>query len=97
SSSNDIDVSGNHGDYDAWIFKGQFQFHPDFDHDGYGDNNEVLLIGEPPANYIGVAGDCDDANSNINPDAAEVFDGTDNNCNNITDEPPVCSQHTFGG
>ena len=43
---------------------------PDLDGDGYG-----LL-----------AGDCDDSNPDINPEAEEVCDFIDNNCNGLIDE-----------
>lgn len=33
-----------------------------------------------------ITNDCDDSNTEVNPSAAEVCDGIDNNCNGVTDE-----------
>ena len=40
--------------------------------------------------YVSNGADCNDANQAINPFAAEVCDGFDNNCNSQTDEGNVC-------
>ena len=49
----------------------------DDDHDTYGQG-------------IGCEGtDCNDMDENINPGAAEICDGADNNCDGATDEPPT--------
>lgn len=57
----------------------------DTDHDGIGN------VCDPCTNidrdeYCAEDGDCDDTNSSIYPDAAEVCDGVDNNCNAAIDE-----------
>jgi cysteine-rich repeat protein len=51
----------------------------DVDGDGFGSPGTVLC----PA---GAAEDCDDSNFDINPDATEVCDGIDNDCNGAVDE-----------
>lgn len=38
------------------------------------------------ARNVNAQSDCDDQNAAVNPGAAEVFDGIDNNCNGIVDE-----------
>lgn len=35
-------------------------------------------------------GDCDDENETINPQAVEIWDGVENDCNRLIDEAPVC-------
>ncbi len=61
-------------------------YYMDLDGDMYGDPNSPVLgcaiqIGYSPNNL-----DCDDTDSSINPDAAEVCDGIDNNCDGNIDE-----------
>ena len=58
----------------------------DADQDGFGGTDTVLAVLSPGANYVLTGGDCDDALASINPNATEVCDGLDNNCNGSTDE-----------
>ncbi|MFT6628881.1 MAG: hypothetical protein ACJA1R_002155 [Flavobacteriales bacterium] len=59
---------------------------PDVDSDGYGDAAaEPRQACELGANLARNDGDCDDDNEAINPDAEEVCDGEDNDCNGATD------------
>jgi len=41
----------------------------DIDGDGFGDDNRVLLACEPPYRGVQTAGDCDDSDASINPEA----------------------------
>lgn len=62
-------------------------FYKDADSDNYGDpDSSVYSCTGPPPGYIATAEDCDDNNSAINPAAAEVCDGVDNNCDGNIDE-----------
>ncbi|MCA9684500.1 MAG: putative metal-binding motif-containing protein, partial [Myxococcales bacterium] len=47
---------------------------PDADHDGYGPCFQ----------------DCDEDDPAINPDAAELCDGVDNDCSGFVDDTPAC-------
>ena len=59
----------------------------DGDGDGYGDPNIAPVSAvEAPVGHVSNDFDCDDTNSGINPAAIEVYDGIDNNCNNLVDE-----------
>lgn len=59
----------------------------DSDGDGYGDANETTLgCDSAPEGYADNANDCDDDAAAINPDADEVCDGNDNNCDGLIDE-----------
>jgi len=58
----------------------------DWDQDGYGISTEVISSCEQPAGYVGNALDCDDWDREISPDAIEICDGIDNNCNYLVDD-----------
>ncbi|HEX7002713.1 MAG TPA: hypothetical protein VF168_00810 [Trueperaceae bacterium] len=47
---------------------------PDVDSDGYGDPEAALAALEAPDGYVGNAGDCDDGDGAINPDAVDEPD-----------------------
>jgi len=61
-------------------------FYADADGDGYGDAAISVQACTAPPGYVADKTDCDDTNSNIHPDAAEICDGKDNNCNGQIDE-----------
>lgn len=61
-------------------------FYLDGDGDTYGDPNNSITACAAPPGYVGNSGDCDDSNSTINPDATEVCDGVDNDCDTETDD-----------
>ncbi len=58
----------------------------DADGDGFGDLNDSATFCNQPSGYVPDATDCNDGNGAINPDAAEVCDGVDNNCDGAVDE-----------
>ena len=60
----------------------------DSDGDGFGTNADVIEDFCPPDNYFWVNNnlDCDDDNPDINPNAEEIEDGIDNNCDGEVDE-----------
>jgi hypothetical protein len=58
----------------------------DTDQDGFGGTDTVLAVLSPGNNYVLIGGDCNDAAAAINPNAVEICDGIDNNCNGSTDE-----------
>jgi hypothetical protein len=61
----------------------------DSDGDGFGDGDTRTDTCAVPAGWVEVGGDCDDANSAIHPDADELCDGVDNNCDAKVDNDPV--------
>ena len=58
----------------------------DEDGDGYGDPNAPLEYCDPNQEAVLNYSDCDDTDAAINPDADEVCDGVDNNCDTLVDE-----------
>ena len=61
-------------------------FYQDLDGDGYGDSESIIEACEAPENTSDLAGDCDDNDADIHPDAEEVCDGIDNDCDGTPDD-----------
>ncbi len=62
-------------------------WYPDADTDGFGDLTGGLAACEPPdASYITDGTDCDDTRDDVYPDALELCDNLDNDCDGQTDE-----------
>ncbi len=61
-------------------------YYPDADGDGFGASEPSIVECHPVPGYVKVDGDCDDQNPEVNPDAQEVCDGLDNNCDGNVDE-----------
>ena len=58
----------------------------DADGDGVGGDSFVLLSCVPVSGYVDTNSDCNDVNPNTYPDAEEICDGEDNNCDGAVDE-----------
>ena len=58
----------------------------DADNDGFGDESALVEVCTVEDGYSLYGGDCDDIDSSVNPDADELCDGFDNNCDGVTDE-----------
>jgi len=63
-------------------------FYVDVDGDGYGGETQEKAC-EAPANHVNHNGDCDDTDGDINPDALEVCNGYDDNCDGGIDDDEV--------
>ena len=61
-------------------------FYIDSDGDGYGSSASTVLACVAPNGYVADSTDCNDNNSAINPGAAEICNGIDDNCNGSIDE-----------
>jgi hypothetical protein len=63
-------------------------YYADLDGDSYGDPDSTAISCTQPALTVTDSGDCDDSDSTVNPDAAEVCDGADTDCNGTVDDAP---------
>ncbi len=63
-------------------------FYFDADGDGFGntENQKTFCTGLPTEGYIANSGDCDDDNAAINPEAEEVCNEADDNCDGAVNE-----------
>jgi len=50
-----------------------------------GDTGDIIIVDED-ADGFDVDSDCDDTNADVYPDAEEICDGIDNDCDNVVDE-----------
>ncbi len=62
----------------------------DGDADGYGDADAPALTCDLPRAHVWTAGDCDDSDPAISPDATERCDNVDNDCDGVIDEGGPC-------
>jgi hypothetical protein len=74
----DNDCDGSQNDLNATSCS---SFYTDVDKDGYGTGSAQCRCFAEGTVIATAAGDCNDADANINPGYVEVCDGQDNNCN----------------
>lgn len=82
SSSTKNNDSGITGSKDG----GTVTWYRDADGDGYGDPAIPMVQAAQPAGYVNNNSDCADYTADIYPDALEICDGKDNNCDGEVDE-----------
>ncbi|MCR4311719.1 MAG: putative metal-binding motif-containing protein, partial [Candidatus Uhrbacteria bacterium] len=71
----------------------EITWYSDYDADGFGSDSVSYLSCTAPTDYIATNGDCDDSSTtgyDVNPDATEVYDGIDNDCDGSVDEDVTC-------
>jgi hypothetical protein len=67
----------------------------DVDGDGYGTAADRITVCDTlPEGYARSSDDCDDDDTGVYPDADELCDGTDNDCDAATDEDAI-DQRTY--
>jgi hypothetical protein len=74
----DCDGEIDEGAGDVW-------YH-DADADSWGNEDDTTTACSQPDDYLPDFGDCNDDDATIYPDAVEICDGLDNNCNGVIDE-----------
>jgi hypothetical protein len=67
----------------------------DYDSDGHGSDRFTIDRCAAPEGFVELSDDCDDTEWNIHPDAAEVCDGRDNDCDTIVDGPTALGSITW--
>jgi hypothetical protein len=80
----DDDCDGEIDDDDASV-SGTSTWYADADSDGYGDADSTTEACEVPSGYGSDATDCDDASAAVSPDAIEICDEIDNDCDGTVD------------
>ena len=58
----------------------------DIDDDGFGDDAQAFTACDPPLGYTSAGGDCDEADAEVSPAAAESCNGLDDDCDFQVDE-----------
>ena len=78
---------GNDNDCDGTTDEDLFEnWYLDYDGDGFGDDNfSVYACEAPDSIYVNIGGDCNDLDSEFNPQASLGCDGEDHNCDGIID------------
>ncbi|MBI5621332.1 putative metal-binding motif-containing protein [Candidatus Falkowbacteria bacterium] len=84
----------NDGDPGSWQEQTLYNDH-DQDSFGAGAGLPACVGTDPPPGFSFVADDCNDASEFVNPSAAEICDGIDNNCTGGVDEGGVCFQTPY--
>jgi hypothetical protein len=64
-------------------------YYADTDNDGFGTPFVTVESCDPVTGYVTNDSDCNDSNASINPNATEVCDGADNDCDFLIDELPA--------
>lgn len=70
-------------------------YYRDFDNDGFGDETQTQQACEQPFEYVSQSGDCDDTESYAHPNAVEICDDKDNDCDGTIDEADAVGEVFF--
>jgi hypothetical protein len=81
----DCDALIDDADPDADLSTGS-AWYGDADRDGFGLATDALIQCEAPTGYVSDDNDCDDDDSFVNPDAVEVCNGYDDDCDALVDD-----------
>ncbi|MEZ4316834.1 MAG: putative metal-binding motif-containing protein [Myxococcota bacterium] len=64
---------------------GEREWFADADNDGWGAGDAVLAC-NPPEGHVAQTGDCDDGDAEISPNALDLCDGADQDCDGVIDD-----------
>ena len=79
----DDDCDGSTDEEDA---VDKLEWFEDSDSDGFGNGGVGLFDCNQPVGFVSVSGDCDDDDGAVSPNATEVCNGYDDNCDGLTDD-----------
>jgi len=88
---NEVDDNCN-GEVDEGVTS---TFYQDGDDDGFGDPDSTTEACTAPPGYVTNTDDCHDSDGDIHPDADEVCDGEDNDCDRKIDEKDAIDPETW--
>ena len=103
----EIDGTDNDGDGQASVASGgvdcddnwsseslaePLTYYQDRDSDGFGDPEREQIACTIPFGYVEDNTDCDDQNYNVNPDAQEICDTVDNDCDTLVDDADIAEE-----
>ncbi|MFH1466897.1 MAG: putative metal-binding motif-containing protein [Pseudomonadota bacterium] len=69
-------------------------WYTDADGDGWGEDASAVETCAPASDQVAQGGDCDDADAAVHPEAAEVCDDLDNDCDGEVDEGLLATWYT---
>ncbi len=79
--------NGVDDDCDNQVDEGvKLTFYADADGDSYGNINSTILACTPPSGYVSNSTDCNDGNAAVHPNATELCNSIDEDCDNQVDE-----------
>jgi cysteine-rich repeat protein len=67
----------------------------DGDGDGFGSSAMTEIACDEPSGYVADATDCDDLDGDVNPDAIELCNGVDDDCDGTVDEDDAADASTW--
>ncbi len=95
-----LDIEGEDQEVNISVDACKNVFFKDEDGDGYGSSNIQIESCEKPVGYVDKDGDCADKNPLTYPDAPELCDGLDNNCDGKKEKDIeqiiACGEDGFG-
>lgn len=83
------------GEKDGATSADALSYYYDADKDGFGNASQSLQGCSAPAGYVQNDEDCDDTNALVSPNATEVCDGLDNDCDSFIDDGSATGAATW--